>query len=489
MKKIRKILIISLFLSGCEFNLFNSSISTSSKSNTNSATSISSLISSSSNSSKDTTSTTTSSNSNSNSSSNSIEKNEKELLKNNDFSSLENWYIDPNNNLDRLNILNHGSYELKLDINNNGCINYWDIQILQSNIILEKDQSYKVKFNIKSEVNRTFKFIIQKTDYSAYALEKNIDLVANVIYNFEEEIIISDTSTYLYGFMFGNIGGTLQDFHTISILNPSLIGIENTIDSSEGKNGTYDSAPSTYKGRNLVWSDEFNGTSLNKSNWSYDIGTGDWGWGNNEQQYYTDSESNVKVSNGSLKIIARKEKKSSSSYTSGRITTKNKRSYKYGYFEARLAIPSMSGIWPAFWMLGSNIDSVGWPKCGEIDIMEAVNYNNVVYSTLHWNNGGINAEYSPADYGNGSGDNDGYLVADRTKYHTYGMEWTEEYIKTFVDDMEVFYMAINTGNGKEVFQKEHYFLLNVAVGGQWPGYNIGDEFPQAMSVDYLRVYQ
>ena len=261
------------------------------------------------------------------------------------------------------------------------------------------------------------------------------------------------------------------------------------IDSSEGKNGTYEVAPSTYKGRKLLWSDEFNGTSLNKSNWSYDIGTGDWGWGNNEQQYYTDSENNVKVSNGSLKIIARKEKKSTASYTSGRIVTKNKFSFKYGYCEARIAVPSMSGIWPAFWTLGSNIDTYGWPKCGEIDIMEAVNYNNVVYSTLHWNNGGVNADYSPADYGNGSGDNDGYLVNDRTKYHIYAMEWTEQYIKTFVDDIEVFSMKINTGNGKEAFQKEQYFLLNVAVGGQWPGYNISDEFPQAMSIDYLRVYQ
>ena len=483
MKKINGLILISLFLFGCEFNSFSSQTkssinSISSNINTNqisSSSSISPNIS------------TTSTNSKNSSSSNRQE--EKELLKNNDFSNLENWYIDPSNNLDRLKIIKHGDGELKFDLNNNGCANYWDIQILQSNIILEKDQSYKIKFVINSNVSRTFKFIIQKTDYSAYALEKNIILEADKTYNFEEEIIINSTSTYLYGFMFGNINGTLQENHTISILNPSLIGVENTIDSSEGKNGTYDSAPSTYKGRKLVWSDEFNGTSLNKSNWSYDIGTGDWGWGNNEQQYYTDSESNVKVSNGSLKIIARKEKKSISSYTSGRITTKNKRSYKYGYFEARLAIPSMSGIWPAFWMLGSNIDSVGWPKCGEIDIMEAVNYNNVVYSTLHWNNGGINAEYSPTDYGNGSGDRDGYLVADRTKYHTYGMEWTEEYIKTYVDNIEVFNIKINNGNGKEAFQKEHYFLLNVAVGGQWPGFNIGDDFPQTMSVDYLRVYQ
>ena len=482
MRKINKLIITSFFLVGCDFNFIGnsqnpnnsyisnptSSLSSSSSLNESSSSILSSSIIQSTSSSKD-------------------EEKEKELLKNTEFNGLDNWYMDQNP--DRLKVLNYGSKELQVEINNSNCENYWDIQILQNNLILEKDQSYKVKFNIKSSVNRNFKFIIQKSDYSAYALERNISLVKDQIYNFEEEIIISDTSTYLFGFMLGNINGTIPEWHKIIISNPSLIGIEINIDSTEGKNGTYAAPPATYKGRRLVWSDEFNGTSLNKSNWSYDIGTGDWGWGNNEQQYYTDSENNVKVSNGSLKIIARKEKKSVSSYTSGRIVSKNKYSFKYGYCEARLAIPSMSGIWPAFWMLGANIDTYGWPKCGEIDIMEAVNYNNVVYSTLHWNKGGINADYAPADYGNGSGDNDGYLVKDRTQYHTYAMEWTEEYIKTFVDDIEVFYMKINTGNGKEAFQKEQYFLLNVAVGGQWPGYNIGDEFPQTMSVDYLRVYQ
>lgn len=482
MKKISKFIIVSIFLVGCDFEFINNLSNNTTSSVINSHSSSSLLDSSSTNSKYISSSIIQSS-----SSSLDEEKEEKELLKNNDFNTLDNWYMD--NNPNRLKVLAHGSNKLDIEINNHNCENYWDIQILQNNLILEKDQSYKVKFNVKSSVNRSFKFIIQKSDYSAYALEKDITLEKNQTYNFEEQIIVNETSTYLYGFMFGNVNGTLTEWHNITISNPSLVGIEVNVDSSEGKNGTYEAAPSTYKGRKLLWSDEFNGTSLNKSNWSYDIGTGDWGWGNNEQQYYTDTESNVKVSNGSLKIIARKEKKSTASYTSGRIVTKNKFSFKYGYCEARIAVPSMSGIWPAFWTLGSNIDTYGWPKCGEIDIMEAVNYNNVVYSTLHWNNGGINADYSPADYGNGSGDNDGYLVNDRTKYHTYAMEWTEQYIKTFVDDIEVFSMKINTGNGKEAFQKEQYFLLNVAVGGQWPGYNISDEFPQTMSVDYLRVYQ
>ena len=130
----------------------------------------------------------------------------------------------------------------------------------------------------------------------------------------------------------------------------------------------------------------------------------------------------------------------------------------------------------------TNFDEVGWPTCGEIDIMEAINnQKNVVYSTLHW-------KYTPgnsqADHGNG-----GHNIDDRTKYHIYGMDWTSEKITMYVDGVETFSMGINGGNGLEAFQKPHFFILNVAVGGQWPGYTIADSFPQTMYVDYIRVYQ
>ena len=229
----------------------------------------------------------------------------------------------------------------------------------------------------------------------------------------------------------------------------------------------------------LVWSDEFNGSSVDTSKWSYETGTGSWGWGNNEQQYYTSRSDNAYVSGGALHIKAKKESYGGMNYTSARLITKGKFSFTYGYVEARLALPSCQGIWPAFWMLGANIDSVGWPACGEIDIMEAVNAENKTYSTCHWDNNGH------ANYGLSTG------TFDITQYHTYGMQWDNQYIRMFVDGNKIYeiYIGNNTG-GTEEFQRPFYLLLNVAVGGNWPGFSINDSaFPQEMKVDYVRVYQ
>lgn len=229
----------------------------------------------------------------------------------------------------------------------------------------------------------------------------------------------------------------------------------------------------------LVWSDEFNGSSVDTSKWSYETGTGSWGWGNNEQQYYTSRTDNAYVSGGALHIRAKKESYGGMSYTSARLNTNGKFTFTYGYVEARLALPSSSGIWPAFWMLGANIGSVGWPYCGEIDIMEAINAENKTYATCHWDCNGH------ASYGLSSGN------FDITQYHTYGMQWDSQYIRMFVDGNKIYeiYIGNNTG-GTEEFHRPFYLLLNVAVGGEWPGYNIDNNaFPQEMKVDYVRVYQ
>lgn len=229
----------------------------------------------------------------------------------------------------------------------------------------------------------------------------------------------------------------------------------------------------------LVWSDEFNGSSVNTSKWNYEIGTGSWGWGNNEQQYYTNRTDNAYVSGGALHIRAKKESYGGMNYTSARLITNGKFSFTYGYVEARLALPACSGIWPAFWMLGANIGSVGWPACGEIDIMEAINAEYKTYATCHWDNGGH------ANYGLSSGN------FDITQYHTYGMQWDNQYIRMFVDGNRIYeiYIGNNTG-GTEEFHRPFYLLLNVAVGGNWPGFNIDNNaFPQEMKVDYIRVYQ
>ncbi|KWX71251.1 RICIN domain-containing protein [Paenibacillus jilunlii] len=232
---------------------------------------------------------------------------------------------------------------------------------------------------------------------------------------------------------------------------------------------------------NLAWSDEFDGTSLNTSNWTAEIGTGNSGWGNNELQYYTSRPQNLQVTGGNLVITALKESYNGSSYTSARIKTQGKKSFTYGKIEARIKLPSGQGLWPAFWMLGTNIDApgVGWPKCGETDIMERVNNNAFVNGTVHWDANG------QADYGQISGN------LDFSQYHVYSIEWDAKYIRWFVDGNKFneFYIENGTGNTEE-FQKPSFLLLNLAVGGNWPGSpNAATPFPAQMLVDYVRVYQ
>ncbi|ANA82473.1 1,3--beta-D-glucan 3-glucanohydrolase [Paenibacillus glucanolyticus] len=230
---------------------------------------------------------------------------------------------------------------------------------------------------------------------------------------------------------------------------------------------------------NLVWSDEFNGTSLNRANWTPEIGTGSGGWGNNELQYYTDRAQNVQVTGGNLVITAQKESYGGMNYTSARIKTQDLKTFTYGKVEARIKLPSGQGLWPAFWMLGSNITSVGWPKSGEIDIMERVNNNPYVNGTVHWDAGGH------AEYGRVSGN------LDFSQFHVYSMEWDSKYIRWFVDGVQFneFYIENGTGNTEE-FQRPFFILLNLAVGGNWPGSpNNATPFPSQMLVDYVRVYQ
>lgn len=228
----------------------------------------------------------------------------------------------------------------------------------------------------------------------------------------------------------------------------------------------------------LVWSDEFNGNYLDTNTWNYEIGTGSWGWGNNEKQYYTDR--NIKVSNGTMKITAKREDYGGMKYTSSRITTKNKKNFKYGKIEARIKMPKFKGVWPAFWMLGANQDSVGWPKCGEIDIVEAINDENLVYGTLHWFN----------DPGNNNADSGSSVaVADRTEYHVYGVEWTADKLRWYVDGKVYRTMDVSNDSFSEV-RKEYFVIFNMAIGGQWPGYDIDETaFPATMEVDWVRAYK
>ncbi len=226
----------------------------------------------------------------------------------------------------------------------------------------------------------------------------------------------------------------------------------------------------------LYWSDEFDSTAINTLKWTYDIG-GE-GWGNNELQYYTNLSDNATVKNGNLMIIARKEYYKGNTYTSARLKTEGLKSFTYGKIEARIKLPIGKGLWAAFWMLGENINDVGSPKCGEIDIMEHINKEKKVYSTMHWDAKGY------AFYGTNT-------FCDVTKYHVYAVEWDKKLIKWFIDGKKCWEgMISNNINSTEEFHKPFYLLLNMAVGGNWPGKpDMKTVFPDTMFVDYVRVYK
>ena len=241
------------------------------------------------------------------------------------------------------------------------------------------------------------------------------------------------------------------------------------------------STPTSYTGMILAWQDEFDGTVLNGSNWQHEIGGN--GWGNNELQFY--QEKNAVVENGMLIIKAKRESTGGKEFTSSRIITLGKHSFKFGRVDIRAKLPRGQGIWPALWMLGSNISSVGWPKCGEIDIMEmigGVGNDNKVYGTAHWDDAGNHAQYG----GNRSLTN-GKLFAD--EFHVFSIQWNAASITWYLDDVQ-FHVIDITPAGLSELREEAFFIFNVAVGGNWPGSpDKTTSFPQFMAVDYIRVFQ
>lgn len=243
---------------------------------------------------------------------------------------------------------------------------------------------------------------------------------------------------------------------------------------------------------NLVWEDNFDVDGApNPSLWTYDLGDGTLqglpaGWGNNELQMYTSNAENVRVENGMLVITARQN--SSGAFTSARIKTQGLFEQQYGRFEARIRLPQGKGLWPAFWLLGNNCDQNPWPACGEIDIMENVGDEpTTIFGSVHGPN-----------YSGGESISKKYELTDSrfdTEFHVFGIEWSPSRINYYVDD--VLYNSITPetvadetdGDGVWVFDNSMYMILNVAVGGNLPGFPTTDTtFPQRMLVDYVRVY-
>jgi beta-glucanase (GH16 family) len=239
----------------------------------------------------------------------------------------------------------------------------------------------------------------------------------------------------------------------------------------------------------LVWSDEFdgaNGTPADSAKWRHEIGGG--GWGNDELEYYTDRIENSFQENGNLVIRAVKENYKGRKYTSARLLTRETFAQTYGRFEARIKIPAGRGLWPAFWLLGSDFNQRedNWPECGEIDIMENIGSEpSVIHGSMHgpgyYEDEAITAAFSFPDYRKFSAD-----------YHVFAVEWEKDAVRFFVDGDN--YQTITKKEvltyGKWVFDKPFFILLNVAVGGDWPGRpNQTTVFPQSMYVDYVRVYK
>ncbi len=233
-----------------------------------------------------------------------------------------------------------------------------------------------------------------------------------------------------------------------------------------------------------VWADEFEYTGQpDSTKWGYDTGGG--GWGNNELQYYTDSSSNSYVSDGTLMITARKENYKGREYTSARLVSKDKGDFLYGRFEIRAKLPTGKGTWPALWMLPTDWAYGGWPKSGEIDIMEHVGFDqNKVHVTVH-------TEAYNHSQGTQKGQSKVVETAS-TEFHLYRVDWTPVAVKGYIDDQQVFEFP-NEGKGPSVwpFDKRFHLLMNIAVGGNWGGAAGVDPsvFPQSMEVDYVRVYE
>lgn len=238
-------------------------------------------------------------------------------------------------------------------------------------------------------------------------------------------------------------------------------------------------AVSYYIGNPPVWADEFfQDGAPNSDHWTYDLGAG--GWGNNEAQTYTNSASNVIIENGVLNIIA---KANGTGYTSTRLKSIGLVEFKYGRVDVRAKLPSSAGTWPAIWMLGANFPSVGWPNCGEIDIMEQTGWDkNKTLGTCHWLN---TSNSSYASYGLETS-----VSNAASEFHVYSLEWSTNNIKILVDDVPFFEM---NSDGSSIpstpFQNDFFLILNVALGG-----NLGGDIPSnftedRMEIDYIRIFQ
>ncbi len=246
----------------------------------------------------------------------------------------------------------------------------------------------------------------------------------------------------------------------------------------------------------VIWEDTFDGPNLDTIIWTPEVGG--WGWGNNELQYYTNridgaAGANAYIENGNLVIEARQESFGGNSFTSARLITKNALTYKYGTLEARIQMANLAnGLWPAFWLLGTSIDQVGWPVCGELDIMEmgsagAISegaVNRKITAAAHWEHNGSTADYGGSTY---------TATAAHDNYHLFKLEWTPSNIRAYLDGAQFWSIDISGGAGSDLeeFHEQMFIILNMAVGGTYTGItnpnHITAPLPAKMYIDWIRL--
>ncbi len=298
---------------------------------------------------------------------------------------------------------------------------------------------------------------------------------------------VSATDAVKYGFKFGSgeeiesFSGNIEHTYTVEGSNEYLVTVF-AYSSTNHSISTFQTI-TVYVAENgpqLVWFDEFNTNGApDSTKWGYDIGGN--GWGNGESQYYTSRSDNVIVEDGVLKITAKREDYQGSEFTSARMLTLGKYDFTYGRVEISAKLPTGGGTWPALWMLGSNFTSVGWPACGEADIMEHVGNNQGTVSS---------AMHTPSSNGNTVNHGDQYLADVSTAFHVYSVDWSNEAMVFSVDDVVHYTYDPAVKNASTwPFDADMFFIFNVAMGGSFGG-NIDPLFTEStMEVDYVRVYQ
>lgn len=375
----------------------------------------------------------------------------------------------------------------------------YGIQLIQSPITIEKQGIYEVSVRAKAETDRNIAIKVGATGelgWVAYGM-KTIPITTKMAtYTFEFTMLKdTDDGARFEMFFAQDIAPVWVEYVTLKKIGEAepIISLEELLartKTEEDENLVED--------WQLVWSDEFNDPSINMDNWTFEIGNGAEkgipGWGNGELEYYTDSADNAFIEDGSLVIRALEEEKNftvdgvdyTTDYTSSRMVTEGKVTTSYSRIEGNIQVPSGQGIWAAFWMLGTDIGEVGWPYCGEIDILEYIGSNvNEIHGTVH----------GPVSAGPGINGHIDQGIDLSQDYHVYAIEWDEDEVEFYIDD--ILYHIVNKdevaleyGPDEWVYDHDHYLILNLAVGGNWPG--APDEttiFPKQMKVDYIRIYE